>query len=492
MHQHTDELALEIARQAQRLRIDVLEMVCRAQSGHLGGPYCAAEILAALYFHHMRLDPARPDWPERDRFLLSKGHAAPILYAVLARRGFFPMEELETFRRYPTRLEGHPDRKLPGVEMVAGPLGHGIAVGAGMAWALTRGVPKPSAAMAPSAMAARGRVYVLLGDGELGAGVIWEGAMTAAKYRLGNLTAIVDYNGIQQTGATADVMPTEPIAEKWRSFGWHVQEVHGHNVREVLDALDRADEVHAKPSVIIARTTKGRGVSFMEYDHRWHGGLVPNADQREQALAELRASLAELGEEETGMTTLAPMRPAYGEALVELGRAREDVVALSADVSNSDFSWMFAEAFPERFLNVGIAEQSLVDVAVGLAYTGYVPFANTFAFLFATRALEMVRTHCCYGGAPVKLMGAYCGVSDSFDGPTHNAITDIAIMRALPGMTIVSPADAVAVAKLLPLVAAWPGPVYMRLNRNEVPVLFGDDYAPEIGQGRRLAARSTT
>ncbi len=182
------------------------------------------------------------------------------------------------------------------------------------------------------------------------------------------------------------------------------------------------------------------------------------------------------------MTALAPMRPAYGQALVDLGRQREDVVVLSADVSNSDFSWMFAEAFPDRFLNVGIAEQSLVDVAVGLAYAGYVPFANTFAFLFATRALEMVRTHLCYGGAPVKLMGAYCGVSDSFDGPTHNAITDIAIMRALPGMTIVSPADGVAVAKLLPQVAAWPGPVYMRLNRNEVPVLFGDDYAPEIGK----------
>jgi transketolase len=186
------------------------------------------------------------------------------------------------------------------------------------------------------------------------------------------------------------------------------------------------------------------------------------------------------------MTALAPMRPAYGQALVDLGRAREDIVVLSADVSNSDFSWMFAEAFPDRFLNVGIAEQSLVDVAVGLAYTGYVPFANTFAFLFATRALEMVRTHCCYGGAAVKLMGAYCGVSDSFDGPTHNAITDIAIMRALPGMTIVSPADATAVAKLLPQVAAWPGPVYVRLNRNEVPVLFGDEYAPQIGKAMVL------
>jgi len=186
------------------------------------------------------------------------------------------------------------------------------------------------------------------------------------------------------------------------------------------------------------------------------------------------------------MTTLAAMRPAYGEALVELGRSRADVVALSADVSNSDFSWKFAEAFPERFLNVGIAEQSLVDVAVGLAYSGYVPFANTFAFLIATRALEMVRTHCCYGGAPVKLMGAYCGVSDSFDGPTHNAITDVAIMRALPGMTIVSPADPTAVTRLLPQVAAWPGPVYMRLNRNEVPVVYDDDDAPEMGKAQRL------
>ena len=182
------------------------------------------------------------------------------------------------------------------------------------------------------------------------------------------------------------------------------------------------------------------------------------------------------------MRTVAPMRPAYGRALVELGRVRDDVVVLSADVSNSDFSYQFAEAFPERFINVGIPEQSLVDVAVGDAYTGYVPFANTFAFLLATRALEMVRTHCCYGGAGVKLMGAYAGVSDSFDGPTHHSIADIAIMRALPGMAVVVPADPVAVEKLLPQIAAWPGPVYVRLNRNEVPVLFDAGYEPVIGQ----------
>ena len=292
MHQHSDALSLDIAIKAQELRIEVLKMVFGAQTGHLGGSYSAAEIVASLFLHQMSLDPARPDWPERDRFILSKGHAAPILYATLAHRGFIPMEELATFRRLGTRLEGHPDRKLPGVEAVAGPLGHGVAVGSGMAWALSRGQAKPAAGSAPSARAAKARVYVLLGDGELDAGVVWEGVMTAAKYRLGNLTAIVDYNGIQQTGATADVMPTEPIADKWRAFGWHAQEVHGHNVREILDALDRADEVHARPSVIIARTTKGKGVSFMEYDHRWHGG-IPTPEQREQALAELVEGMPE-------------------------------------------------------------------------------------------------------------------------------------------------------------------------------------------------------
>lgn len=290
MHQHSDRLSLDIAIKAQGLRIEVLKMVFGAQTGHLGGSYSAAEIVTSLFFHQMRLDPGRPDWPERDRFVLSKGHAAPILYATLAHRGFIPMEELATFRRLGTRLEGHPDRRLPGVEAVAGPLGHGVAIGAGMAWALSRGQAKPSAASAPSARAATARVYVLLGDGELDAGVVWEGVMTAAKYRLGNLTAIVDCNGIQQTGATADVMPTEPIADKWQAFGWHAQEVHGHNVHEILDALDRADEVHARPSVIIARTTKGKGVSFMEYDHRWHGA-IPNRDQYEQALAELEEGM---------------------------------------------------------------------------------------------------------------------------------------------------------------------------------------------------------
>ena len=186
------------------------------------------------------------------------------------------------------------------------------------------------------------------------------------------------------------------------------------------------------------------------------------------------------------MAELVSMRKAYGEALVNVGRAFEDVVVLSADVSNSDFSYMFAEVFPERFFNVGIAEQSLVDVAAGLAYGGKIPFANTFAFLFALRALEMVRTHLCYGEANVKLMAAYAGLSDSYDGPTHHSISDIAIMRSLPKMTIVVPSDPVAVDKLLPQVAEWKGAVYFRINRNEVPVLFDESYNPKIGQAMTL------
>jgi transketolase len=185
---------------------------------------------------------------------------------------------------------------------------------------------------------------------------------------------------------------------------------------------------------------------------------------------------------------VSPMRPAYGQALLKLGHANPDVVSLTADVSNSDFSYLFAEAFPDRFFNVGIAEQCLVDVAAGLAYSGKIPFTNAFAFLFATRALEMIRTHVCYGGANVKLMAAYAGLSDSFNGPTHNSICDVAIMRSLPNMTVVVPGDCTAVGKLLPQVAAWPGPVYFRMNRNEVPNLFDDRYTPEIGKAIQLRA----
>jgi transketolase len=276
---HGPEMVAELSRRANEYRIQVLRMVYQRQTGHIGGAFSIAEVLVALYFHHLRLDPDRPDWPDRDRLVFSKGHACAMLYTCLAHRGYLPVEELETFRCLNSRLQGHPERqKTPGVEIPAGPLGHGVAVGAGMA-------------LAARLNSSKRRVYVVLGDGEINAGVIWEGALVAAKYGLDNLNVILDCNGIQQTGSTAEVMPTEPIADKWRAFGWHTIEIHGHNMAQVLDALDAADEVHARPIAIIARTTKGKGVSFMEYDPYWHGS-APTTVQYQAALAELEKEVA--------------------------------------------------------------------------------------------------------------------------------------------------------------------------------------------------------
>ena len=251
---------------ARQLRCDVLRMVHDAGSGHPGGSLSAAEIIACLYFLRLRLDPTRPDWPERDRFLLSKGHAAPALYAALARRGFFPLEELGTLRQLDSRLQGHPDRlKTPGVEATTGALGHGVALGAGLALA-ARQAGQPW------------RTYVLLGDGEVQAGVVWEGALIAAKYRLSSLTCLLDQNDVQLDGPVHEVMPLEPLVDKWRAFGWATAEIDGHNVRQILEALDYAALVHDRPTVIIARTTKGRGCSFMEGQSSWHGRAPTDAE----------------------------------------------------------------------------------------------------------------------------------------------------------------------------------------------------------------------
>lgn len=272
---HTPEMIADLSGRAYEYREQVLRMVYERKSGHIGGAFSIAEVLTALYFHHLRLDPANPHWPDRDRLVFSKGHACAMLYTVLAHRGFFPVDELGTFRSLNSRLQGHPEpAKTPGVEVAAGPLGHGVAIGAGMA-------------LGARLEGSQRRVYVILGDGELNAGVIWEGMLVAAKFGLSNLTVIVDYNGVQQTGSTAKVMPTEPIVDKWASFNWHVTEIHGHNMADILDALDLTDEVHGRPSVIIARTTKGKGVSFMENAHEWHGA-IPTGDQFRLAQAELR------------------------------------------------------------------------------------------------------------------------------------------------------------------------------------------------------------
>ena len=270
-------LALAAAR-ARRLG---MEMVFRAGSGHIGGSLSSADILTELYFEQMHIDPAEPHAPWRDRFVMSKGHCTPALYSVLSLRGYFPQEELELFRSIAGHMSGHPDmRHVPGVDMSTGSLGQGISAAVGMA-------------LAGQLDRAGYRVYALLGDGEVEEGEVWEAAMCAAKYRLDNLCAIVDVNGLQIDGRTADVMPSEPLDEKFAAFNWHVVKADGHNFDSLRAAFEEARAFSGAPSVILARTVKGKSVSFMENDPGWHG-KAPNAEQYERAMAELDSAVERL------------------------------------------------------------------------------------------------------------------------------------------------------------------------------------------------------
>lgn len=279
MAPHDLKLINKLSEIALNIRKNSLIMTTKAGSGHPGGCLSCADILAAIYFHQLRYDPEKPDWEERDRFILSKGHAAPALYAALAMAGFFPTEELLKLRKIGSILQGHPDmRKTPGVDASTGTLGQGLSIGIGMALAF-RLDNRPN------------RVYVLLGDGELDEGQVWEAAMSAAHYRIDNLTAIVDYNRQQLSGCIEKVMNLEPIGEKWSAFGWHVIKIDGHNMKQILDALDEAERVRGKPTVIIAYTVKGKGVpmlekSFLSGDCKYHGTPLSEAELA-KALEEL-------------------------------------------------------------------------------------------------------------------------------------------------------------------------------------------------------------
>lgn len=264
----------QLKQKANTLRRHVIRMTGLAGSGHPGGSLSAADLMAVLYFHELRIDPLNPDWPDRDRFVLSKGHAAPVLYAALAERGYFSVAELDSLRRIDSRLQGHPDmRKVPGVEISTGSLGQGLSAANGMA-------------LAAKLDKKEYRVYVMLGDGENQEGQVWEAAMLAAHYRLDNLVAIVDHNRLQIDGPISEVMSPEPIGDKWRAFGWAVQEIDGHSPEEIIASLDTARAIKGKPSLILAHTTKGKGCSFMENQVGWHG-TAPNKDEMEKALAEL-------------------------------------------------------------------------------------------------------------------------------------------------------------------------------------------------------------
>ena len=259
---------------AAKLRIEVIKMLKEAKSGHPGGSLSACEIITTLYFKEMNIDSTNPNWPERDRFVLSKGHGAPILYAALAEKGYFPKEELMKLRKIDSMLQGHPDMKgTPGVDMTTGSLGQGLAAANGMA-------------LAGKLDNKKYRVYALLGDGEVQEGIIWEAAMLAAHYKLDNLTVFLDHNGLQIDGLNREVMNIEPIDEKFKAFGWHVINIDGHNFQEIIDAIEEAKNTKGKPTIIIAKTVKGKGVSFMENKYEWHG-KAPSEEEAVKALDEL-------------------------------------------------------------------------------------------------------------------------------------------------------------------------------------------------------------
>lgn len=270
-----DESTLrDLQSKACQIRQHIISMLGQAGSGHPGGSLSATDIVTTLYFHEMNVDPKNPKWPDRDRFVLSKGHAAPVLYAALAEKGFFPVEELQTLRKIGSRLQGHPSMKhVPGVDMSTGSLGQGLSAANGMA-------------LAARLDGRSYRVHVVLGDGEIQEGQVWEAAMAAAHYKLDNVVAFLDHNGLQIDGPTSEVMSPEPVTDKWRAFGWHVEEIDGHNLSQILSALTKAREVKGKPTMIVANTVKGKGVSFMESQVNWHGN-APNAEQTSQALCEL-------------------------------------------------------------------------------------------------------------------------------------------------------------------------------------------------------------
>ena len=493
----------ELNRIANDVRIDIVRMVAEAGSGHPGGSLSAADIMTALYFGGvMEYDPEDPNKPDRDRFVLAKGHAAPVLYATLAQAGFFPKEELLTLRKLGSRLQGHPDRNLlPGVEVSTGSLGQGLSISCGMAAGLK---------LAGNDAA----VFALLGDGECQEGQVWEAAMFAAHNKLDNLVAIVDRNGLQIDGRTEDVCDPGDMRMKFEAFGWHAFEVDGHDIAALVEALNSA-KAHrdGKPHAIIARTVKGKGVSFMENQAGWHG-KAPNAEQLAQALSDLNApeaayatdspacAFAEAGnavseDEPVQAVTVAPKladgtdaskkatRAAYGVTLAALADEGVPVVAVDADLSGSTTTGKFASARPEyakRLFNCGIAEQNMIDVAAGLSLTGNVAFTGSFAVFGTGRAYDQIRNTVCYSNLDVKVAPTHAGISVGPDGGSHQMLEDISLMRGLPNMRVLVPADYNSAAAALRIAATTPGPVYVRMGRESVPCVYAEDSQFALGR----------
>ncbi len=487
-----DTLVTALSNKATHLRIHSIKATSEAGSGHPTSCCSAADIVATLFFHVMRYDPKHPRNQANDRFVLSKGHAAPLLYAAWAEAGLIDKNDLLKLRLLSSDLEGHPTPRLPFVDVATGSLGQGLSAGIGLALNAKR-LDKSGA-----------RVYVLMGDGESVEGSVWEAAELGRQFGLDNLCAIVDVNRLGQSDPTMLQHDMEAYRARWQGFGWHTIVVDGHDIPALINAFEEAAFTRNKPSVILAKTLKGKGIPFAEDQADWHGKALKKGEETDKAVAALTRQLVQSSTvldipRPTASVPAAPpakpmpaptynstdsvaTREAFGAALAALGAVNPAVVALDADVKNSTYSDKFGKQFPERFFENFIAEQNMLGAAAGLAACGKIPFAATFAAFF-TRAYDFIRMSA-ISGANIKLVGTHVGVSIGEDGPSQMGLEDIAMMAAQPGVVVLYPSDAVSMYKLVEAAANHRGMVYLRAGRPKSPILYGNDEVFRIGSSK--------
>ncbi len=466
----------------QQLRVDSVRAAAVTKSGHPTSSMSAADLMAVLLAKHLRYDFDHPEDPRNDHLVFSKGHASPLLYSLFKAAGAITDEELLTFRKFGSRLEGHPTPIIPWVDVATGSLGQGLPYGVGIALAGKRLDRLPY------------RVWVLCGDSEMAEGSVWEAFEHAAYEGLDNLTAIIDVNRLGQRGETMHGWDLDSYVTRAEAFGWHAIAIDGHDVEAVDDAYAEAAATEGRPTVIVAKTVKGKGVKTVENVEGMHGKALDDPEEAIEELGGIRDLTVEVskpdfeGEPHVFETTGSPEQPAYevgaevatrkayGDTLAAVGGDRGDVVALDGEVSNSTYAEIFAAAHPDRYFEMFIAEQQMVAAAVGIQVRGWKPFASTFAAFF-TRAYDFVRM-AAVSRASIKLCGSHAGVSIGEDGPSQMGLEDLAAFRAVHGSTVLYPSDANQTAKLVEAMADLDGIVYLRTTRAATPVIYeaGDEF----------------
>ena len=479
---------------ATRMRIHSVRSTTRAGSGHPTTCASAAEIMSALFFDAMRYDPQDPASEANDVFILSKGHAAPVLYAAWAEAGYLAEDDLLNLRRIDSDLEGHPPTTLPFVDVATGSLGQGLSVGVGMAHACRLDGNDR-------------RIWVLLGDGEAAEGSVWEAASMAANDGLGNLIATVDVNRLGQSAPTMLQHDMDAYRVRWEAFGWETLVVDGHDIAALIAAYAQARSSLDKPTVILAKTYKGRGIPCAEDKDGWHGKPIPAGQLEDETIASLESELKGGGFEwrpnlpppvpagQAPSNSVAPppyeiggpvvaTRQAYGAALEALARADRRIVGVDGDVGNSTFTTDIAKIDSSRLLQCYIAEQNLVGVAMGLACRGKIPFASSFA-CFLARGYDFMRL-AAISSTNIKLVGTHAGISIGEDGPSQMGLEDLAMTCAEPNYTVFYPSDATSAWRAIELAAGTDGPVYVRTSRPKTAILYGPGEVFETGKAKVL------